>query len=323
VITGGKVTAIGGCQGAAIGGGSTKKGQNISIADAAVMVRAIPGVNQYIGCGDVIGSGMDALACVMPGRSNPVAENVTIDASAKVLFNLTGLQDVNLGAVKWIEEPMPMPESFEGFVIMTPETQTVDRVLVNGLGESGADGVRALPFSLTNAATGATGTIAVNGAKVLFAERLLELPCADNALTLKATEYSMINPPTEIANTTAAVYTNDAEVAVGSGIIVTNGTPAYVVYTAVDGYVFADDTTAKTNQLNTTVNPAVIVGNLPDAPVPLVVAEVTHNGVTTEFRTLEAAWEAARQVGTTANPATIRLLRDIKLTNTVETLTAP
>jgi len=84
----------------------------------------------------------------------------------------------------WVEPISPMPEDFEGFVIMTPEVP-VERVLVGGYAVGG--GMPTLPaFALTNAVTGATGTIAVNGGWEAFAGTNLKLKHADNALTLLA-----------------------------------------------------------------------------------------------------------------------------------------
>jgi len=70
--------------------------------------------------------------------------------------------------------------------------------------------------------------------------------------------------PGDVANVTASVLTNGVPVALvsGEGLVLSNMPNAQVVYTANPGYYFADYSTAVTNDVDATKNPAV----LPAAP---------------------------------------------------------
>ncbi len=206
-INGGTVTAIGSCGAAAIGGGSGEGGVDMPGLLTFMPAGGAPGVDIAINggtlylaspitdnrgeiqCGELIGGGYS---------SEIASSGIHVSDQAKVFFNLTGCvnhRDEEVASVA------AMPTDFAGFVAMTPATQTVDRVLVGGCG---GQGLPALPaaFVLTNAATAATDTIAVNAERHLpFASTFLRLTYADEKLTLKIDSPELtISQQPEVAN---------------------------------------------------------------------------------------------------------------------------
>jgi len=89
-------------------------------------------------------------------------------------------------------------------------------------------------------------------------------------LSVKPPPVEILARPTPVEHATATVYTNgflSTETSFGSGLWnAWSNETAEVVYTAAEGYYFADGTMVKTNQLDTSKNPATTKGTLPAVP---------------------------------------------------------
>jgi len=72
--------------------------------------------------------------------------------------------------------------------------------------------------------------------------------------------------PSDVVHATYKVYAGGKEIAGPAPYLVpSNAAPVEVVYTPVDGYAFPDGTMAKTNAVDTAVDPATVLGDLPSA----------------------------------------------------------
>jgi len=164
-------------------------------------------------------------------------------------------------------------------------------------------------FTVAGAETGAKTEVKIGSWAGVIDKMFARLTCADGQLKLTLSRQTVTVKPTEVVDATYKVYTNDVEL---TGTTMFVDTPAYVVYTAAEDYIFPNGQTVVTNYLDTSKDPAVNAEE-PMQPVHMdYVAEV--DGVQyTSFAKAYAAVDSASD-----DMTTLRLLKDIEAEETVK-----